>query len=126
MSDRDAISEQERTPDAYVLLSTKLALPRPHQSIVSRGPLLARLDEGLQRKLTLLSAPVGFGKTMLVSEWIATRHDLRNPSSVAWVSLDAGDNDPVRFWRYVITACQTFDTAVGKAALELLRSSRRL
>jgi LuxR family maltose regulon positive regulatory protein len=128
MSDRDGVSERQRTqfPDAYELLSTKLALPRPHQSLVSRESLLARLDEGLERKLTLLSAPAGFGKTMLVSEWIATRGYLRNPPSVAWVSLDAGDNDPVRFWRYVITACQAFDAAVGKAALELLRASRRL
>jgi LuxR family transcriptional regulator, maltose regulon positive regulatory protein len=91
--------------DTYELLSTKLASPRPHPSLVSRGPLLARLDEGLQHKLTLLSAPAGFGKTTLVSEWIAVRSQQQEPLPVVWVSLDAGDNDPVRFWRYVITAC---------------------
>lgn len=128
MSDRDGVIEQqrERLPDTYELLRTKLALPRPRQSLVQRASLLSRLDEGLERKLTLLSAPAGFGKTTLVSAWIATRRELQEPPSVAWVSLDAGDNDPVRFWRYGITACQTFDSAVGTAALELLRASRRL
>jgi LuxR family maltose regulon positive regulatory protein len=128
MSDRDGIIEQQREqlPDAYELLNTKLALPRPRRSLVSREHLFERLDEGLERKLTLLSAPAGFGKTMLVSEWIATRRELRESPSVAWLSLDVGDNDAVRFWRYIITACQTFDAAVGKTALELLRASRRL
>jgi LuxR family maltose regulon positive regulatory protein len=108
------------------LLSTKLAPPRPHPSLVSRGPLLARLDEGLDHKLTLLSAPAGFGKTTLVSEWIAVHSERKDLPPVAWVSLDAGDNDPVRFWRYVITACQVLDAAVGESALALLRTSRRL
>jgi LuxR family transcriptional regulator, maltose regulon positive regulatory protein len=126
MSDRDGVIEQEREPEIYELLRTKFALPRPRQSLVPRASLLSRLDEGLERRLTLLSAPAGFGKTTLVSEWIASRPELQEPPSVAWVSLDAGDNDPVRFWRYVITACQTFDGALGKAALELLRASRRL
>ncbi len=128
MIDRDGVSERQRTqlPDAYELLSTKLALPRPHQSLVLREPLLARLDEGLEHRLTLLSAPAGFGKTTLMSEWIATRSELRDPPAVAWVSLDAGDNDAVRFWRYVITACRVFDASTGESALELLRASRRL
>ena len=128
MSDRGGMSDQQRAqiPDAYELLSTKLALPRPHQALVSRESLLARLDEGLEHKLTLLSAPAGFGKTTLMSEWIATRSERRESLAVAWLSLDAGDNDPVRFWRYVITACQAFDAAVGVSALELLYTSRRL
>src|SRR5713226_9916383 len=119
MSDRDSIREQQHAQpdDTYELLSTKLALPRPHQSLVSREPLLARLDEGLEHKLTLLSAPAGFGKTTLVSEWIATRSERHDSPPVAWVSLDAGDNDPVRFWRYVITACQVFDATVGESTL---------
>ncbi len=127
MSDRDSIREQQHAQpdDTYELLSTKLALPRPHQSLVSREPLLARLDEGLEHKLTLLSAPAGFGKTTLVSEWIAARGAQQNPASVAWVALDVGDNDAVRFWRYVITACRVFDAAIGESALGLLRASRR-
>ncbi|HKV59570.1 MAG TPA: LuxR family transcriptional regulator, partial [Ktedonobacteraceae bacterium] len=128
MIDRDGVREQQRAqlPDAYELLSTKLALPRPHQSLVLREQLLARLDEGIEHRLTLLSAPAGFGKTTLMSEWIAMRGELRDPPAVAWVSLDAGDNDAVRFWRYVITACRVFDAAVGESALELLRAARRL
>ena len=128
MSDRDGVIEQQREQlsETYELLRTKLALPRPRQSLVPRESLLSRLDEGLERKLTLISAPAGFGKTTLVSEWIAARSELREPPSVAWVSLDEGDNDAVLFWRYVITACQTFNAAIGKAALELLRAARRL
>src|SRR5713101_8580656 len=122
------MSKLEYTQHAgtYELLSTKLTSPRLRSSLVSREQLLARLDEGLQHKLTLLSAPAGFGKTTLVSEWIATRSERQEALAVAWVSLDAGDNDPVRFWRYVITACQVFDAAVGESALALLSMSRRL
>src|SRR6266446_5521699 len=121
------MSKLEYTQHAgtYELLSTKLTSPRLRSSLVSREPLLARLDEGLEHKLTLLSAPAGFGKTTLVSEWIATRSERRDSPPVAWVSLDAGDNDPVRFWRYVITACQVFDPAVGESTLALLHMSRR-
>lgn len=113
------------SPDRYELLNTKLALPRPRPALVTREPLLARLDKGLERKLTLLSAPAGFGKTMLVSEWIASHIAHQDMSPVAWVSLDAGDNDPVRFWRYLLTASQKFQTDVGKAALTLLHASQR-
>lgn len=116
----------EHTP-AYPesdILSTKLTPPRLRASIVSREPLLARLDEGLERKLTLLSAPLGFGKTTLLSEWIATRADQPGLPPIGWVSLDAGDNDPIRFWRYVITASRAFDPALGRAALVALRASQ--
>jgi LuxR family transcriptional regulator, maltose regulon positive regulatory protein len=117
---------QHTQSDTYELLSTKLALPRQRPSLVPREPLLTRLDEGLEHKLVLLSAPAGFGKTTLVSEWIATRSERQDSPPVAWVSLDAGDNDPVRFWRYLITACQAFDAALGGTALALLRTSGRL
>src|SRR6266481_9223535 len=121
------MSKLEYTQHAgtYELLSTKLTSPRLRSSLVSREPLLARLDEGLEHKLTLLSAPAGFGKTTLVSEWISTRGEREDSPPVAWVSLDAGDNDPVRFWRYVITACRSFHTNVGESALALLQTSRR-
>ncbi|HEX6480429.1 MAG TPA: LuxR C-terminal-related transcriptional regulator [Ktedonobacteraceae bacterium] len=115
-----------QSPNTYELLSTKLAPPRPRPSLVIREPLLARLDEGFERKLTLVSAPAGFGKTTLMSEWIASRGERQDSPSVAWVSLDEGDNDPARFWRYVIAACQVFDPAVGESALALLLTSRRL
>lgn len=106
------------------LLSTKLVVPRLHAGTVPRQSLLERLDEGLDTKMTLISAPAGFGKTTLVSEWVAARQSKRDVAadfpSVAWVSLDASDNDPVRFWRYVLTACNTFDDA-GRTALRLLQ-----
>src|SRR5579864_1814894 len=110
---------------AVPILAPKLRLPRLHSSLVLREALIARLDEGFERKLTLLSAPAGFGKTTLVSEWIAARTARQDAPAVAWVSLDAGDNDPVRFWHYVTTACQSFDSAVGASALGLLHRARR-
>ncbi len=67
--------QRAQPSDTYELLSTKLAPPRPRPSLVPREALLARLDEGLEHKLTLLSAPAGFGKTTLVSEWIAARSE---------------------------------------------------
>jgi LuxR family maltose regulon positive regulatory protein len=112
--------------DTYELLSTKLAPPRPHLSLVARSTLLARIDEGLEYKLTLLSAPAGFGKTTLLSEWITVHSEQQDMPPVAWVSLDAGDNDPARFWRYVITACKVCDVAIGESALALLRTSRHI
>src|SRR5687768_10314906 len=84
------------------LLATKLNVPRWRRGLVSRPHLIARLDQGAERPLTLLSAPAGFGKTTLLAEWLAT-----SPAGVrlaAWVSLDPGDNDPTRFWAYVVTA----------------------
>ncbi|HEX6384749.1 MAG TPA: LuxR C-terminal-related transcriptional regulator [Anaerolineae bacterium] len=100
-------------------------MPRPHTAAVPRQSLLERLDEGFDHKMTLISAPAGFGKTTLIVEWITARHRRHDTpadsSAVAWVSLDAGDNDPVRFWRYVLTACSTFDAAAGRSALRLLQ-----
>ncbi|MEO8392628.1 MAG: LuxR C-terminal-related transcriptional regulator [Chloroflexota bacterium] len=102
------------------LLSTKIAAPRLRSPLVPRGALLARLDRGLDGKLTLLSAPAGFGKTTLVSTWIAS-HDAESLPS-AWVSLDENDDDPVRFLRYLITACQRFAPGLGDTSLNLLHA----
>ncbi len=109
-----------RQTDKQGLLSTKLIPPRLPSSLVPRPALLARLDAGLDRKVTLISAPPGAGKTTLVSEWLATRQSV----PVGWVSLDASDNDPVRFWRYAITACETFEAPLGRSALAALRASQ--
>ncbi|RIK39779.1 MAG: hypothetical protein DCC58_14805 [Chloroflexi bacterium] len=81
------------------LLVTKLAPPPLRRGSVSRPELLARLDAGMAGRLTLISAPAGYGKSTLLSAW-ASGCDL----PVGWVALDAGDSDPVRFWRYVIAA----------------------
>jgi LuxR family maltose regulon positive regulatory protein len=96
------------------LLRTKLYIPPPRPELVPRPHLIERLNEGLHRKLTLISAPAGFGKTTLVSEWVA---DLRleamgrapPPMAIAWLSLDEGDNDPTRFLTYLIAALQTIE-----------------
>src|SRR5262245_36657029 len=107
----------------HPLLTTKLHLPQARRDLVPRPHLFARLHQGLRSKLTLVSAPAGFGKTSLVSAWIATRTAQQDLPPMAWVALDAGDNDPVRFWRYVITACQTCNAALGHSALALLHTA---
>jgi len=99
------------------ILSTKLYLPSARPKIVPRPRLTERLNEGVQRKLTLISAPAGFGKTTLVSEWVAGC-DQR----VAWLSLDEGDNDPARFISYMIAALQTIKAGIGAGLLAALQS----
>src|SRR5260370_18330456 len=105
MSDRDGVRERQsaQPSDAYELLRTKLALPRPHSSLVPRDLLLARLDEGLGHKLTLVSASAGFGKTTLVSQWLASLGERQDPPPLPWVSLAEGDNNPLRFLAYFLT-----------------------
>jgi LuxR family transcriptional regulator, maltose regulon positive regulatory protein len=117
-------SELEYLPreEPYELLSTKLTPPRLHPGFVPRRSLISRLDEGVVHKLTLISAPAGFGKTTLVSEWVASRRKQHNLPAYAWVTLDPGDNDRVRFWRYVLTACQEFEKNISSSALALLNS----
>ena len=100
-----------------MLLTTKLFIPPEPGRLVPREGLHARLDEGGGSPLTLVSAPAGFGKTALVSEWIRARS-----LPDAWVSLDEGDNDPARFWTYLIEALRTVDEGIGTSALRLLQS----
>ena len=117
---------------ATSLLQTKLYIPPARPELVSRPRLIERLNAGIHRKLTLISAPAGFGKTTLLSEWA---HDLKNrfleknlvsdPSLlIAWLSLDEGDNDPTRFLAYFIAALQRIQTDIGEAALATLRSHK--
>ena len=101
------------------LLRTKLYLPPGRPQLVERPRLTARLNEGLTRPLVLLSAPAGFGKTTLLSEWV-----MRAGLPVAWLVLDADDNDPVRFWSYVIAALQQIHAGIGSSSLQLLQSPR--
>jgi ATP/maltotriose-dependent transcriptional regulator MalT len=118
---------QHTLPDHdYELLSTKLALPHPRSALVPREALFTVLDGSLELPLTLLSAPAGSGKTTLASAWIASRNAEQERFKAAWLSLEVGDNDPVRFWRYVIAACQRFDASVGEASLERLNSVQGL
>ncbi len=89
----------------YPILQTKLYIPPIRPELVSRPRLIERLNAGLPagRKLTLISAPAGFGKTTLVSEWVAGCDE----RPAAWLSLDEGDNDPTRFLAYLVAALQT-------------------
>jgi len=103
------------------LLLTKLYVPLPRPKIVLRPRLIGRLNEGVHCKLTLISAPAGFGKTTLVSEWIAS---CGRP--VAWLSLDEGDNDPARFISYLVKALQTIQTGIGEGLLAALQSPQPL
>src|SRR6478752_2564893 len=102
---------------ATPVLATKLYIPPPPPKAVLRPRLVERLNEGLHRKLTLLSAPAGFGKTTLVSEWVAGCD-----RQVAWLSLDEGDNDPTRFLAYLMGAIQMQRPAIGQELLAALQS----
>jgi LuxR family maltose regulon positive regulatory protein len=105
------------------LLRTKLELPTPRPTLVPRSRLIERLDAGLTTRLSLVVAPAGFGKTTLVSEWIAgMRNSGDRRCSVTWFSLDEADNEPFRFAAHLIAALQKVELAVGEAAQALLRS----
>jgi len=91
-------------PDSQPLLKTKLFIPRVRHGNVARPRLFARIDQGVQGRLTLISAPAGSGKTTLLSGWCATATGRGMP--VAWVSLDEADSLPHRFWLYVAEALQ--------------------
>ena len=90
---RVAVSGQD------VLLATKLHVPGLQPGFVPRPRLAEALGEGLARQLILVCAPAGFGKTAVLADWAR-----RGPRPVAWLSLDAGDNDPARFWRHAVAA----------------------
>ncbi|MFN2156305.1 MAG: hypothetical protein ACK2UX_13800, partial [Anaerolineae bacterium] len=103
------------------LLETKLYAPPIRPELVSRPHLIERLEVGLRRgcKLTLLSAPAGYGKTTLLSAW-AAHAESRMP--VAWLSLDEGDNDPARFWAYVAGALRTVRAEIGEIGQMVFQS----
>jgi len=99
------------------LLGTKLFIPPPRKNLVVRPRLVEHLNARLDKKLTLIAAPAGFGKTTLLSEWIP-----KSPRCVTWFSLDDGDNDLTRFWVYFISSLQTLRLGLGETALVLLQS----
>ena len=97
------------------LLATKLHVPLVQPGFVPRPRLAARLDEGLARRLILVCAPAGFGKTALLADWARAGKRL-----VAWLSLDAADNDPARFWRHAVAALDRAHPGIGERAAPLL------
>ena len=105
------------------LLETKLYVPGPPRGLVPRPRLSQRLDRGTTSKLMLISAPAGFGKTTLLTEWLAAGSaGPADERQAAWLSLDRADNDPASFWTYVIAALQTVAPGVGESALALLQA----
>ncbi|MBZ0298422.1 MAG: LuxR C-terminal-related transcriptional regulator [Anaerolineae bacterium] len=107
--------------NAMLLLNTKLNVPPVRPSHVQRVELIQKLDKLREYKLALIVASAGYGKTALVSEWIA-----QSRPKVAWFSIDSGDNDPVRFWDYVIAAIQTVYPDIGEQTLTLLHEPQPL
>jgi LuxR family maltose regulon positive regulatory protein len=112
----------------HSLLATKLYIPPIRPELVSRPRLIERLNAGLtmrgafSRALTLVSAPAGFGKTTLVSEWVAGCERLEPKVRATWLSLDEGDSDPARFLAYLIAALRTVEANIGKGVLSALQS----
>lgn len=107
---------------AVPLLETKFYIPRRGSAVVPRPRLIERIHEGARQKLTIISAPAGFGKTTLLAEWLADAGAAQHVA--AWVSLDPTENDATLFWAYVIRALQKAHPAVGTRALALLYASQ--
>lgn len=112
------------------ILATKLFIPSPRKELVHRSRLIKLLNEGLARKLTLVSAPAGFGKTTLISEWVnkldlGTANESTGLNRIAWLSLEKEDNDLSNFLSYFITALnrvEGIETAIGERAQGMLQT----
>ena len=105
------------------LLATKHYIPPVRPEVVPRPRLIDRLNAGMARKLTLVSAPAGYGKTTLLSEWIHQGNGGATPTlPVAWLSLDDADNDPIRFLSYLIGAVQLIVPHAGEGLLSMLEA----
>ena len=119
MTTRKQENSRDTDPEILPLLTTKLYVPPVRPNIVQRARLVQQIETGINsnNKLTLVSAPAGFGKTTLISDW---GNETRIP--IAWVSLDGGDNDLTRFLGYCIAALRTIKSNIGDASLELQQS----
>ena len=107
------------------LLTTKLHVPPLRSKLVQRPRLADRLEEALRlgQRLTLISAPAGFGKTTLVTDWWQGRRGVVPSAAFTWLSLDEHDNDPARFLTYLLAALQVVDPAIGQAAVVMMQAS---
>src|SRR5262245_17125139 len=104
------------------LLATKLSVPPARTQLVARPRLFGRLEAGLRRRMTLIAAPAGFGKTTLLSAWRPTPSGSR--LAFGWISLDSGDNDPLLFWSYFLAALDMTASGVGAPALAALQTAQ--
>src|SRR5438876_2488999 len=105
------VSAEPETASALPILTTKLGRPPIRDEHIARSDLVRRLHEGIARPLTLVTGPPGFGKTTLLAAWSAD-----NTDRVAWLSLDDDDNDPARFFLYVVAALRTVEPGIGVRA----------
>ena len=110
-----SISRRANAGERDVLLATKFHVPGLRPDLLARPRLIDRLNWAAARELVLVSAPAGFGKTTLLADWAGA-----HGRPVAWLTLDAGDNDPVRFWRYVVGAVDRVHPGIGRRVLPLL------
>src|SRR5690348_5626259 len=108
-------AQPEPAHESTGVLATKLFVPRLSPSFVPRRRVLDILEGGRAAKLTLVCAPAGFGKTAALAEWVRTH---QRPA--AWLSLDTGDNDAVRFWRHAIVALDSLRTGLAESLTPLL------
>jgi LuxR family maltose regulon positive regulatory protein len=122
-SGRQLAENRSRLLEAAHILTTKLFIPTARENAIVRPYLVEKLLSSVDRpgSFALVSGPAGFGKTTLLSEFIAGHQQ-----PAAWVSLDEGDNDPLRFWMYLIAACRSILEDVGESALELVGTPQRL
>ena len=110
------------------LIATKFYIPPLPPRFVVRPRLLQQLNSREQEKLTFICAPAGFGKSSLLSEWRAGQmhHTVKQTPTIAWVSLDSSDNDPVRFWSYILTALARVQPGIAEDAFVLLQSPQSI
>lgn len=116
----NSTSPDTRSQKGDVLLVTKTGIPRIRPGLLPRSRLTERLEEATNRELVLVSTPAGFGKTTLLASWARGTE-----KPVAWLSLDKEDNDPTRFWRYIVSAVDKAHEGIGEQALSLLNGPPR-
>jgi LuxR family transcriptional regulator, maltose regulon positive regulatory protein len=112
---RTSSPDEAATEEREELLATKLNIPQPRPDQLRRSRLIDRLNQGMAQKLIMVCTPAGFGKTSLLADWAASTE-----WPVAWLSLDPQDNDPVRFWRYLVGALDRTCSGLANHVLPLL------
>ena len=109
-------------PYTDLILNTKLYIPPKRSTLVARPGVLKKLEQGLNHPVTLVSAPAGFGKTTLLSEWHTSEKGLSKP--LAWLSLDSEDNDIERFMLYIAVTLDTLKRGISDSVLPRLQMNQ--